>query len=633
MSFGMSPWEESWRWAEHHPWAFGSSFPASPEFSTLTPPWEWPWQQLSSWEEMPWDEQRLWNALEDVSYAIAIDLVTSPSPSGGEYFVGWSQPPHPIDWIPSVNPKASHREQARAVLYDYFHDDHLRTWAGNDYVRKAFGTKDKPIQNTADYDPVLLVAAYEDKNHAVWKTGSGPGYPKDGWTTQTRKGKPGKGVPVVSWDALDDAVQLAIDKRLKLGPLPQSSYVTHPGPVYIYYYDNDWMKKIVYPSIDIPDALKPDNKRWWSGGGIGTHQSNDPKQIEAERKNPGVPGGGNWGDEGFDFQKDLGAVGEVFGIIMEAVGTVLQVIPGVGTAIGTALIVGGAVIQSITAAIGDAMIGADNAAALAGLAQAVLKAVGISGIQIPPEYAKMLSTTVNTIAQTVSEAQKKNLSFSQMWDTVAAQAQSLGPMGDKEAHTLAVILGENEAGNLFIKGHTVGKFAKMEQIEAIAEIVKGFSIFVKDPKALNLFLLGAGLGHLTAVQEGKKPPLIPSADANRASPQITAARTRASTASAQRAGVHRVGAIAQASAHSAREDLDHFLDQLEDRYALGAHLVGQDQPPVVWDPLAWGCPPNTWKDPLSGHCIAKTPVCGPGFRFDMNTGRCMPISPGMGGGW
>lgn len=584
---------------------------------------------------MPWDEQRLWDALEDVAHAIAADVVSSSS--DGEYFVGWSQPPHPIDWIPSVNPKASHREQARAVLYDYFHDDHLRTWAANDYVRKAFGTKGKPIVHTEDYDPVALVRAYEDKNDEVWKTGRGPDYPKDGWTTQTRKGRPGKGVPVVSWDALDDAVQLAIDKRLKLGPLPQSSYVTHPGPVYVYYYDNDWMKKIVFPSSTIPYALDPNQKRWWavSSGpdSVGTYQSNDPKQIEAERKKPGMPGGGNWGGEGFDFQKDLGQVGMVFGVIMEAVGAVLQVIPGVGTAIGSALIVGGAVIQSITAAIGDAMIGADNAAALAGLAQAVLKAVGISGFKIPPEYAKVLSSTINTIAQSVSAAQKQNLSFSKMWDMVAAQAQSMGPMGDQEAHTIAQILGENEAGNLFIKGHTVGKFAKMEQIEAIAEIVKGFSIFVKDPKALNLFLLGAGIGHLTAVQEGKKPPLIPSADAGRPSPQVVAARTRAATPAAQRAGVHRVGAIAQASVYSAREDLDQLLGQLEERYASGAHLVGQEQPPVVWDPLAWGCPPDTWKDPLSGHCLARTPVCGRGFRFDMNTGKCVPIAPSMGGGW
>ena len=587
-------------------------------------------------EPMFWDDSSLYDVLEDVSYAIAIDVVISAWPSEEEgYFVGWSQPPHPIDWIPSVNPKASRREQARAVLYDYFHDDHLRTWAANDYVRKAFGTSGKPIQHTEDYDPVLLIAAYENKNHSIWKAAHGSGFPQGGWTTQARKGKPAKNVPVVSWDAFDDAIQLAIDKRLKLGPLPQSSYLTHPGPVYIYYYDNDWMKKIVYPSINIPEAMKPDNMMWWHGNG--TYQSQDPKQIDAERRQPGDPGGGKWGGEGFDWQKDTAQVGMVFSVIMEAVGAVLQVIPGVGTAIGAALIVGGAIIQATMAAIGDALLGADNAQALAGLSKAILQVVASGAgaalhIKIPPEGMKALGNTVNLIAADVAKGQKQNLSFSKLWDAVAAKADQYGKLGDEEAHAIAAILGENAAGNLFIKGHTVGKFAKMEQIEAIAEIVKGFSVFVSDPKALNLFLLGAGIGHLTAVQEGLKPPLIAKAASDRASPEVAANRKRATTG-AQASGVHRTGVMAQASAGSAKEDLDQFLGHLEGRYSSGSHLVGDDSPPVVWDPLAWGCPPNSWKDPLSGHCLPNTPVCGVGFRFDMNTGRCVPVTPGVGGWW
>ena len=600
---------------------FGETvIPTYGEVVAMNPPWDWDWEAWApggypyafGGEPYPveaedfyaFDEEVLWAAIEDAVLDTAIDVVLvfeemlSPPERcfpDAQYLVGWSQPPHPIDWIPSVNPKASFREQARAVLYDYFHDDELRNWVSQGDVKDAFGYgKGKPIQHIEDYDPILLIDAFENKSHPVWK------------------GRGGN----ATWQAMNTAVRNAVKRRIKLGALPQSSYVTHPGPVYIYYYDHDRMKKIVYPPSDIPDAMKPDNKKWWGVGNVKVYETQDPKKIEAERKKPGDPGGGVWDGEGFDFQKDLGQVGEIFGIIMEAVGAVLQVIPGVGTAIGGALIVGGAVIQSITAAIGDAMIGADNAAALAGLAQAVIKAVGVAGMEIPPDTAKAVSGTINTIAATVSQAQKQNLSFSKTWDLVASQAQKMGRIGDEEAHILAKVLGENEAGSLFIKGHTVGKFAKPEQIEAIAEIVKGFSIFVKDPKALNLFLLGAGIGHLTAVQEGQKPPLIAKASSKRLSPEEAAKKKRMKLA-----GVHRTGAVITAGEAAAREDLDDLVGALGSRY----EFAGQTEPPVVWEPTAWGCPKGTWWDSLEGKCRPMTPTCPIGFFWDPTIRTCRSI--------
>ena len=599
----------------------GATTPAGPDYRPPSPPWEWNWSPPAVWQWEPsWDESSLDDSLEGLAMEMAIDALAGDSfgltevPPAEDYFpvgyftgvvdadadgevdvmVGWSQPPHPIDWIPSVNPNASFREQARAVLYDYFHDDELRSWADHGEVKDAFGYgKGKAIHNTADYDPITLIQAYENPKDPVWTQGKG----------------------AATWAQLDKAVRGAVRRRLKLGPLPQSSYSTHPGPVVVYYYDHDRMKKIVYPTTSVVPALQ-DQHTWWKVDGVHTHETQDPNAIALERKSPGDPGGGKWGNEGFDAEKDFGQVGSIFGVIMEAVGAVIQVIPGIGTAVGSALSAAGAAIQSITAAIGNAMLGADNAAALAGLAQVVLKVAGNAGFHLPPDYAQAISSTINTIAQAVSIAQRKYTNFSDLWGSVAQKANQLGSLGDKEAEIIAKILGENEAGKFFIDGYTVGKFAKLEQIEAIAEIVKGYATFVQDPKALNFFLLGAGIGHLTSVQAGQKPPQIRKAAGGRPSPQAAAAVQKQRRNAAATAGSFRTGAAIRAGALAAHEDLEDHIRMLGAR-----HMVGQIR---SWDPIAWGCPVGYWKDPLSGECMPRSPVCPDGRHFDMATGTCVP---------
>src|SRR5271155_1694474 len=57
-----------------------------------------------------------------------VGFAASPDGQGEEVFVGWSQPPRPVDVIASFDPRASRRDQARAVLLDYYHDDPLRYW-------------------------------------------------------------------------------------------------------------------------------------------------------------------------------------------------------------------------------------------------------------------------------------------------------------------------------------------------------------------------------------------------------------------------------------------------------------------------------------------------------------------------
>src|SRR5271163_212188 len=159
--------------------------------------------------------------------------------------VGWSPPPHPIDVVASFDPRASHRDQARAILNSYLFDNDTRNWADDGTVKQAFGSPKKPIQKKEDHDPAMLIAAYENPQSKVWQVHGGRN----------------------SWKELDKVIQRAIARRTKLGPLPKSNYAPANGdPVVIYYYDHDRMKKITYPLMSIPGALNPNNLYWWRWG-------------------------------------------------------------------------------------------------------------------------------------------------------------------------------------------------------------------------------------------------------------------------------------------------------------------------------------------------------------------------------
>ncbi len=432
----------------------------------------------------------------------------SASASATTHVVGWSPPPHPIDVIASFNPHASKRDQARSILNDYLYDNATRDWADDGTVKKAFGQPGKPVQKKEDIDPGMLIQAYENPHHKVWATHGGRN----------------------SWNELDKVVQAVIGRRTKLGPLPKSSYDPAHDPIVIYYYDHDRMKKITYPRIAIPGALDPGNLTWWRWPGSSGHQSDaekkkgiddihtfesqDPKAIAAERAHPGVPGGGNWGGEGFDAGKDLpGNMGVISSSIMQYLGFVLELIPGVGTAIGTTLIMAAPYVQQIANVVDVTIAGGDNAAALAGLSKMVTAAAATglkygAGVDIPPVAVQAIGVTIDQVAQGVDQAQKQKLDFASLWGQVAKKAASFGKLDDTAAHVIATVLGEDVAGKVFLAGHQAGKLADLPTIASIAKIVQPMGAFT-DPKITNLFLLGAGIGHISKVQEaqsgGRKP--------------------------------------------------------------------------------------------------------------------------------
>ena len=569
-----------------------------------------------------------WPEWPDADFAPDADLAY------GDFFVGWTAPPHPIDYIPSVEPHDSHQQQARAVLYDFHHDDDLKNWFDQSSVQHTFG-----VSSASALDPVRIIQAYENKNDPVWHWHEHVN-PHDAFAVSAAQKR-----AQIQWSDLDKLVNGAIQKRLKLGPLPASTYDT--DPVVIYYYDNDRMKKIVWPRQQIPSALDPANKMFWKRGGtdnmsdVFTYETQDPAKIDKERKSPGSAascsgrdgcrGAGGWDDEGFDWNKDaVGDIEKITSAIMEVVGAVVQIIPGVGTAVGTALMIGGAAVAAIAGAIDDAFQGNDNAMALAGIAKALFAAASAglkaeAHVDIPPQAMKALSGTVDQVAKAVSSGQKKNLSYSEIWNDVAKKAQSYGKLGDKEAHAIAAVLGPKGAGNLFIQGYVIGKLAEMHQIEAIAKIVQSYATFAKDPKALNIFLLGAGIGHLTAHQQDQKPSILPAykkfGTASHAEKTLGRVQAPPAKAGAHKTAGDMTGPILTGFQDEAKEELAAFVAwRARPRYGL-RHVaagpsvedfyVGQETTPTPhpdYSPLSRGCPQGYWWDPLSGVCREATPL-------------------------
>jgi hypothetical protein len=483
----------------------------------------------------------------------------------GEEFVGWSQPPRPADVIVSFDPRASRRDQARAVLYDYYHDDPLRYWSDNEAVKRCFIGGDDPRKEA--HDPLLLVAAYENPKHKVWQC-QGTG---------------------MTWKDLDGAVQQAIAHRKKLGPLPKSSYDTNP--IVIYYYDNDKMKRITYPMASVPEALRANNTRWWAWGNgdgsdagkvaglddVHTLETDDSSKIALERSHPGWTKGakdgkgsaGGWSDEGFQHDKDVagtGVIGSITGAILALVSAILTA-TGVGAVVGVPLGIATPFIVAAINATDTALHAGDFGAALANLGPALIQAsasaLSKSGVNIPPAAVKALGGAVSAISQAVQAGQQKKLDFGQIWNEAAQKAKSYGKLGDVEAEAIARFLsGESPAtGHVFIQGFLAGKFLDSQALTAIGKILQAYATFA-DPRIINLALLGMGMGYISKAQQSGVP----------VKPSPRARQTPAPVSSAQHAahgdfvGAFGEDFTGQVVVMDPYEDLEAFVGFLESRY-------------------------------------------------------------------
>jgi hypothetical protein len=393
----------------------------------------------------------------------------------GEFFAGFSPPPHPIEVMPNFDPRGHVQDRARAVLYDFYHDNDLRSWADDGDVKKAFGVKQKE-----DHDPSQLAMAYADKNSHVWRGSRGR----------------------MNWPEMDRLVKAAINKRTRLGKLPKACY--DKDPIIIYYYDDHLMKKVEYARSGLQNMLNPGNHYYWRDPSVHTYQTDKPAVIADEQQHPCRKGHNGWDDEGFDWDKDaVGQVSQIVQTTLQLVGLAMQA-TGYAAAVGSAISQASPYIGTLTGMVDDAFQGNDNSKAVAAIAKIILevanKGLGeAAGFELPPAAMKVLGEGVDGIGQQIAAAQQEHLDYTGIWTKILEKAKTFPKIGDVEAHTIGKILGENSAGATFIKGYQAGKLADLPTIDAISKM------FNNQGNA-NVWMLGAGLGQLS-VHQGTTAPV------------------------------------------------------------------------------------------------------------------------------
>jgi len=429
---------------------------------------------------------------------------------------GFSPPPHPIEIMPKFDPQGSPADQARAVLYDYGHDNDVRSWVDDGNVKKAFGVKQKE-----DYDPSQLAAAYENKNDRIWRGGQGR----------------------MNWAEMNKVVQQAIAKRKKLGALPKACY--DKNPITIYYYDDHLMKKVEYDKSGLANMLNPNNHYYWRDPSVHTYQTDKPDVIADEQRNPcrkghAQPGAphDNWDDEGFDWDKDaVGQIDQITSTTLQLIGLAMQATGYLG-AVGSAVSHASPYIGMLAGLADDAFQGNDNSKAVAAISKIILEVANkgfgeATGVELPPAAMKVLGEGVDTIGQQIAAGQQSHLDYTGIWGKILAKSKTFTKIGDPEAHAISKILGENAAGSTFIKGYQAGKLSDLPTIDAISKL------WMNQGNA-NVWMLGAGLGQL-AVHQGAATPTHKAATAVAARRPITATAHAASPATTHAASGYGYG--------------------------------------------------------------------------------------------
>ncbi|MFI5299110.1 MAG: hypothetical protein ACHREM_13520 [Polyangiales bacterium] len=368
--------------------------------------------------------------------------------------MSWSHPPHPVDVIPSFDPAHLKESSEHLVLYDFMHDADLRDYVGGDDVKKALG-----VQHVQDVDPLMLIQRYDASS-------------------------------LPNMASLNGVLEKAVKRRQKLGPLPVANYAG--DPVVIYYYDTDKVKAIFYPKKSITSsaggALDPKNLYWWKNNDVHTEERHDD---------------GSWGDEGFDWDKDVaGNVGQIVSTLCSVVGTVLQVIPGIGTGVGTILMGLGPLIGSLLNVVDVAFQGGDLGKALDNLGTAILKIadsgkVPKTGSPISPKSLTELGKSMQTLGSILDAGQKQDKSFEDSWNVILAEPSKYASIDDNTIDFIGKSLGSEPADKILHAGYDASHYADGKTLGAIG-------LLFPDPGAGHLFMFGAGLG---ALAQAQKAPL------------------------------------------------------------------------------------------------------------------------------
>lgn len=382
------------------------------------------------------------------------------------HFVGWTRPPHAFEAIPSFTNADSLTDQTKAVLLDFVHDDDMRQ-AAKAYGWYLAGAEAK-VHGVDVIDPESLYVAVTDPD--TWlllNSGQAVGLS----TANLQQAYDGGGMAA--------AINSAIQKRLKLGPLPPNTY--DDTNVTVYYYDNDRIKQIVYPrtslTTDSGMALDPKNTKWWSGNGITIQETTD---------------GTTWSDEGFDAQKDLaGAIPTIISIIMVAIAAVLA-ITGVGAVASAAIIAWSAALLAESQMIADACVNEDVTAAFTAFINAITKFVGLSipqSVVSPAAKAALsyLNAQMKALVPLVQATSNMNFKDAAAYIQMNLPPLPVGvpPTTDDQILSLSILLGG--ASSVYESGYRALSYGGPNTVDGILSVLP-------DADQRTLFRLGATMG-------------------------------------------------------------------------------------------------------------------------------------------
>ncbi len=445
------------------------------------------------------------------------------------HIVGWQQPPRPTDVVPSFDPNTDYDSKVRSVLYDFKHDDDLKS------VLATGPNGTAPFLLVGSAVPIgamsgtVVVAAYEDP--AGFIAGHYPGLSasQKAQDTQTI-------VDLFHSQKFQDAITGAIAKRAKLGPLPANDY---GDPVTIYYYDNDRMKRIMYPRASISTlsgmALDPSNRYWWKNNGITTQELSN----------------GTWGDEGVDWNKDIaGNISDITSIIVAIVGAVLLA-TGVGAAAGAAILAFSAALAAEANMIDAGLTGGDVQKAAMGFINAITKLVGVelpSGV-LTTLGKPVLAAAAGLLAQLLPYFGKtQGMGFADAYATIQANLNQFGPVTDTIESVLSNLAG-SQASKVLDGGYAAASYSDPHEIQGIIDLLP-------DADQKTLFQLGATLGMLRKDQQS------PNYHYNAVNPLAQSFNRKVSTPNPNVIAV-------QHSKLTAKQDLLNYIETvLKPRYGL-----------------------------------------------------------------
>lgn len=428
------------------------------------------------------------------------------------HMVGWTHPPYAFVVVPSFPENGRATEKQRAVLLDYEHDDDLAS-IGDALITELGGPRptgfnpDGTVSTWLNHltSPLILADAFASprtfgevfgvvRQRGTVKTNV-PGAQPFIWSYITEAEVKDLFVKYNLYSAL----QKAIDKRQKLGPLPDNDY--SGDPIVIYYYDNDRIKRILYPRSSISTAsgmaLDPQNRYWWKGNGIATQQLN---------------GDGTWGDEGFDWNKDVvGNINEIVGTILAILSAILMA-TGLGSAAGSAFAAAAAAILTqaylVTAAVGtfaaeidEKLSGGDLYDVLNVFVQGVSTILAGAGEKAVSTTIKTLASALEAIAPLTADAQ--NLTYLEVLSKIEKGLSAKVVISDGYSEDMSNLFGP-ALGSVFKGGYDAALVAPPEVIQGILSILT-------DPSQKVVFQTGALLGHLkghplVVVTHGMAPP-------------------------------------------------------------------------------------------------------------------------------